>query len=77
MVREDGEFVEAEKGYRGEYYHVITPVDYKYDKELHPKEQVRARHETVNRHFKQFGALKQYSDTILVSIVLFLNLLSS
>lgn len=56
---EDGEFVETNKCYRGEYYYVRIPVNFEDDKELHAKEQVCARHETVNRCFKQFGVLKQ------------------
>lgn len=56
---QDGEMVEADKGYRGEYYHVRMTVDYDGDDERRMKEKVLARHETVNRRFKQFGALKQ------------------
>lgn len=55
----DGEMVEADRGYRGEYYHVRTPVDYHTEAEKRSKEKIRARQETVNRRFKQFGALKQ------------------
>ena len=54
-----GEMVEADKGYRGEYCHVRTPVDYQTEEEKKAKNTVRARHETVNRRFKQFAALKQ------------------
>ena len=59
QMLEDGEMVEADKGYRGEYYHVRTPVDYEDDEEKRAKEKIRSRQETVNRRFKQFGALKQ------------------
>lgn len=55
----DGEMVEADRGYRGEYYSVRTPVDYETEEERKAKGQLMARHETVNRRFKQFGALKQ------------------
>lgn len=59
QMLEDGEMVEADRGYRGEYYHVRTTVDYDDDEELISKGKVLARHETVNRRFKQFGVLKQ------------------
>lgn len=55
----DGEMVEADRGYRGEYYHVRTPIDYDSEWEKKQKGKLMARHETVNRRFKQFGVLKQ------------------
>lgn len=56
---QDGEMVEADNGYRGEYYCVRTPVDYDDEDDKKKKGQILARQETVNRRFKQFGALKQ------------------
>ena len=54
-----GEMVEADNGYRGEYYHVRTPADYHTEEERREKAVVMARQETANRRFKQFGVLKQ------------------
>ena len=54
-----GEMVEADNGYRGEYQKIRTPVDYSNEEERRAKRRARARHETVNRRFKQFGILKQ------------------
>jgi hypothetical protein len=53
-----GEKVEADNGYRGEPLHVSLPGDI--ESELHKKAEVaaRARHETVNKRFKQFKCLK-------------------
>ena len=55
---EKGERVEADNGYGDE------AVDRPYDKaytagQMVAKSQLRARHETVNRRFKQFNALQQ------------------
>jgi hypothetical protein len=52
------EMVEADKGYRGEEAvrtsdDVVSRADHK------AKYRARARHETVNRRFKQWGCLKQ------------------
>ena len=58
MLR-NGEMVEADNGYRGEHDCIRTSVDYATRRERKRKEKVRARHETVNARFKQFGALKQ------------------
>lgn len=55
----DGELVEADRGYRGEHWHVRTTEDYADREDLRSKAKVMARHETVNQRFKQFGALKQ------------------
>jgi hypothetical protein len=52
------EKLEADKGYRGEPQYIKTPNDYGLTylaKEQ--KKNVRARHETVNKRFKQFGCL--------------------
>jgi hypothetical protein len=51
------EFVEADNGYRGQYDKIRTPVDYRNDEEKKQKARARARHETVNKRFKQFGIL--------------------
>lgn len=58
MLR-DGEMVEADNGYRGEHNHVRTPVDYVSTTDKKQKAKAMARQETINRRFKQFGALKQ------------------
>ena len=52
-----GEMVEADRGYRGEPTKVRIPVDYVTDGQKKMKSRARARQETVNRRFKQFGAL--------------------
>ena len=56
-----GERCEADKGYRGEFHTIDLPDEcctgnslQKYSKSI-----VRARQETVNRRYKQFGCLKQ------------------
>lgn len=54
---EDGEFVEADKGYRGEPTKVRVPVDYQSSAEKRQKALARTRHETVNKRFKQFNIL--------------------
>lgn len=56
---EDGEMVEADRGYRGEPDKVRVPVDYMNRRQKKQKERARARQETVNRRFKHFGVLKQ------------------
>lgn len=56
---EHGEMIEANKGYRGEPLHARTPVDYLNIRERRRKCRARARQETVNRRFKQFGILSQ------------------
>jgi hypothetical protein len=56
---DDNEMVEADNGYRGQYDKIRTPVDYLTPQERRRKKWARARHETVNKHFKQFGCLKQ------------------
>ena len=55
----NGEMAEADRGYRGEPTKVKTPVDYITLRERKRKCRARARQETVNRRFKQFGILSQ------------------
>ena len=57
---DDGEQVEADRGYKGEPLFIRTP----YELENCPVARrqsalVRARHETVNKRFKQFECLKR------------------
>ena len=56
---EEGEMVEADRGYRGEPTKVRIPVDYNNLIEKNKKNIVRARHETVNARFKTFKALSE------------------
>ena len=53
------EMVEADRGYRGEPTKIRTPVDYRSEEDKINKSRARARHETVNNWFKQFGILRQ------------------
>jgi DDE superfamily endonuclease len=53
-----GEMVEADKGYRGEKEKIRTPDDYISQEDRNKKRLARARHETVNKRFKDFGILK-------------------
>ena len=55
---EDGERVEADDGYKGEPHHVKTPTGFYSDEQLMMKATVCARHETCNKHMKQWGCLK-------------------
>ena len=48
-----GEKVVADKGYRGEPNHIVTPTGERSE----PEQRVRGRHGTVNRRFKQFGIM--------------------
>ena len=57
---EEGEMVEADRGYRGEPTKVRIPVDYMSNHQRRQKNHARARQEMVNRPFKQFGALSQH-----------------
>ena len=52
-----GEMVEADRGYRGEPTKIRIPIDYVTEEQKRMKSKVRARHETVNRPFKQYKAL--------------------
>jgi hypothetical protein len=54
-----GEMVEADAGYRGDF-RVSCPSDWRTPKECAMKKAARARHETVNRRFKQFHCLKNF-----------------
>ena len=54
---EGGEMVEADRGYRGEPGRIRVPVDYATPIQKAEKNTARARHETVNWRFKQFGSL--------------------
>ena len=61
-----GERVEADNGYRGESGHIDVPNDCvitgtaeEVAMMRRKKAVVRARHETINRRFKQFNCLKQ------------------
>ena len=56
-----GERVECDRGYRGEYYKIDLPYECIGNGRLQTriKDLVRARHENLNRRFKQFGCLKQ------------------
>ena len=51
------EMVEADAGYRGEPRKIRSKDDFHSSKERKEKERIRARHETVNRRFKQFNIL--------------------
>ena len=61
---EDGEMVEANKGYRGEYYHVWTLVDYEDDAEKRAKEKIRARQDAI-MCYSAFLGLSPFFLTIL------------
>jgi hypothetical protein len=56
---QQGEKVEADNGYRGERHKIRTPQDYLNEADRKAKSNARARHETVNKLFKQWGCLKQ------------------
>lgn len=51
------ERVEADKGYSGERTKCKTPRNFEPRKNIKVSEKVRARHETVNKKFKQWGDL--------------------
>mmetsp|Transcript_2828 Transcript_2828/g.5292 ORF Transcript_2828/g.5292 Transcript_2828/m.5292 type:complete len:195 (-) Transcript_2828:64-648(-) len=55
----DGEMVEADAGYRGDF-RVACPNQFRGNNEKMMKQSARARHETVNRRFKQFHCLKNF-----------------
>jgi len=54
-----GEKAEADKGYRGYPHHIRTPGMAVSHADLRAKKNARGRHDTVNKRFKQWGALKQ------------------
>ncbi len=57
---EDGERVEADKGYRGDPWHVKCPSNFGNPPEnLEMQARVRSRHETVNSRFKNFAILSE------------------
>jgi len=53
------EKAQADLGYRGEYGTLIVPNEFDSKAIKRLKADVRARHETVNKRFKQFGALSR------------------
>lgn len=53
------EMVEADAGYRGDF-RVSCPSDWRNQVENSMKRGARARHETVNRRFKQFHCMKNF-----------------
>jgi hypothetical protein len=52
--------VEADAGYYRGDFRVACPNQYRSQQEKHMKKNARARHETVNRRFKQFNCLKSF-----------------
>ena len=54
-----GEFVEADNGYRGEPLCVRVASCFVSKTDKRAKAKARARHETVNRHFKKLGVLSK------------------
>jgi hypothetical protein len=59
QLEQDEIMVEADNGYRGEPSKIRLKDDYNDLTEKKQKDEIRSRHETVNRRFKQFGALGQ------------------
>jgi len=55
---EPGEMVEADAGYRGEINRVRIPTQYSSIAERQAKALARARHETINTLFKNWGITK-------------------
>ena len=56
----EGERVEADAGYVGEFPRFVkTPVPYESPEVIRMRKATLARHETVNKRFKQWGCLKQ------------------
>ena len=57
---DDGERVEADDGYRGEYpRHCKIPDPLDSESTARMRQRVMQRHETVNKRLKNFGCLKQ------------------
>lgn len=56
---EEGEMVEADRGYRGEHLKIKTPssLHVHSEKARKMKQNVRSRHETVNERFKNFSVM--------------------
>ena len=60
FMLDDGERVEADDGYRGEYpRHCKIPDPLDTVSAAIMRQRVMQRHETVNKRFKNFGCLKQ------------------
>ena len=59
MALEDGERVEADTGYIGEPLYISSKFDFRNENHRRSKALVRARHECINRFFKQFEVLHQ------------------
>lgn len=55
----DGEMIEADEGYRGDF-RVAIPSYCRSLNDYRMKMNARARHETVNRRLKQFNCLKMF-----------------
>ena len=53
------EMVEADRGYAGEPRKIRKPMDYRSEEDRTAKKRARARQETVNNRFKQFGILQK------------------
>jgi len=58
-----GERCEADLGYRGDFA-INDPREYRTVEECKMKENIGARHETVNRRFKQFNCLRNFRHRI-------------
>ena len=58
ILEGNGEKIEADMGYRGEFRTVRHPRDYISLSDKKAKKKVRARHETINRRFKQFTCIR-------------------
>ena len=59
QMLEPGEMIEADAGYKGDAEFIRNRDIWFTEQEKREKSELRARHETVNRRFKQWGILKQ------------------
>lgn len=59
LMLEENEMVETDAGYTGHKELIRNRNDYLSEAEKMEKSDLRARHETVNRRFKEWGILKQ------------------
>jgi hypothetical protein len=59
FLLDDGEMVEADKGYVGEPDHIRSKYDYATREERKEKDRIRNRHEACNRRFRFWSILKQ------------------
>ena len=59
QLLDEGEQVETDAGYKGEAEFIRNKYAYQNDLEKKQKSELRARQETVNRRFKQWGILQQ------------------